>query len=214
MPKRNVTCDIRLGKLERFARRPPGSPRRWSLVIVNEGFSNRGTRGSKNNFLGVGLSAMAKKCEHERVTSTCSVCRPESVYNAYKYKAEKQRHLIFSLTLREFEETVRQPCHYCGETNNPRGLDRVDNRAGYTVRNCVPSCGPCNMLKKDLDLHSFLILVQKIAAHQKKLLEQKAAKRPTAPSQPEAAAPAPQLLRPHFQDPSLSPEARRFLDGI
>jgi hypothetical protein len=158
---------------------------------------------------------MAKKCDHERVTSTCSVCRPESVYNAYKYKAEKQRHLIFSLTLREFEETVRQPCHYCGETNNPRGLDRVDNRAGYTVRNCVPSCGPCNMLKKDLDLHSFLGLVQKIAAHQKRLLEQK--QRPSPVLQPESQ-PRPEPVtvpRPQLSfHPDIPPEARRFLAGV
>jgi hypothetical protein len=66
-------------------------------------------------------------CEHDRVRSACSGCEPDQVFRMYAYKAN-ERSLTFRLTLDEFKKLIQQPCHYCGEYGEPRGIDRVDNR--------------------------------------------------------------------------------------
>ena len=45
-----------------------------------------------------------------------------------------------------YEEVASRPCCACGApTGGGVGLDRIDNRAGYTVDNVRPMCGPCNV---------------------------------------------------------------------
>ncbi len=112
-------------------------------------------------------------CEHERIRATCSVCSPEKVYAAYKHKAIKERNLSFSLTLQEFEKLVAEPCFYCGENYEPRGLDRRDNRIGYNSRNVVSACKECNFMKLRMLEHRFIRRAQLIVVHQEKLRKQK-----------------------------------------
>src|SRR5882762_5655502 len=121
---------------------------------------------------------MAKKCEHDRVRQTCSVCSPEQVFRQYAYKA-KLRNLSFSLTLAEFEKLVAAPCALCGESYEPRGVDRKDSRCGYLIWNCRASCWRCNQLRscgrhpgQPEDDQAFQFHVQKIATHQEKLRKQ------------------------------------------
>jgi hypothetical protein len=75
----------------------------------------------------------------------------------------KHRGLEFTLTEDEFVAKVRLPCAYCGDEpsrtvfSHPKaargsvfvcsGLDRIDNRLGYTSANTVPCCGMCNHMK-------------------------------------------------------------------
>lgn len=114
------------------------------------------------------------KCEHDRVRSTCSVCSPEQVFRQYAYKT-KRRNLSFSLTLAEFEKLVAAPCALCGESYEPRGVDRKDSRCGYLVWNCRPCCWRCNQLRscgrhpgQPEDDQAFLAHVLKIAKHQER----------------------------------------------
>jgi len=131
---------------------------------------------------------MAKKCEHDRVRQTCSVCSPEQVFRQYAYKA-KLRNLSFSLTLAEFEKLVAAPCALCGESYEPRGVDRKDSRCGYLIWNCRASCWRCNQLRscgrhpgQPEDDQAFLFHVQKIATHQEKLRKQKQMNRGGTPA--------------------------------
>jgi hypothetical protein len=159
---------------------------------------------------------MAKKCEHDRIRRTCSVCSPEQVYAAYKYKALKQRKLVFTLTLDEFEKIVQSRCVFCGEQQDPRGVDRKDNRVGYTPNNSQACCWPCNYLKRGLVQESFLSTVQKIAAHQQKLREQKQTpeqKPEPIQAKPVAAVPIVPMMNWPRSDSHLDPQARAFLDG-
>jgi len=128
------------------------------------------------------------KCEHDRVRSTCSVCSPEQVFRQYAYKA-KLRNLSFSLTLAEFEKLVAAPCALCGESYEPRGVDRKDSRCGYLIWNCRASCWRCNQLRscgrhpgQPEDDQAFLFHVQKIATHQEKLRKQKQMNRGGTPA--------------------------------
>lgn len=84
-------------------------------------------------------------------------------YNTYKNSA-KQRNLNFLLTKEEFQKLISENCNYC---NAPLagGIDRTDNRIGYTVDNCVSCCTVCNKMKLNLSQESFLTHCKKITEH-------------------------------------------------
>ena len=86
----------------------------------------------------------------------------------------KIRSLEWELTPEQAKNLFSIPCHYCGSASaavvwgknshknpNPQsrfiytGIDRKDNRAGYTVSNCVPCCKVCNYAKYNLSYEEF-----------------------------------------------------------
>jgi len=92
------------------------------------------------------------------------------VYHQYEYKA-RERKLVFRLTLQEFEELVRQCCHYCGEAVEPRGLDRLNNFLGYLLCNAVPCCSRDNFSKRAMTELDYIEQCKKVARHQDKRSE-------------------------------------------
>src|SRR3990167_3222644 len=74
----------------------------------------------------------------------------------------KVRNLEFNLTFEEFCQITDLPCNYCGENQKPRGIDRVDNKIGYTIKNSVPCCRTCNFMKNIMTRDNFLYQVNKI----------------------------------------------------
>ena len=50
-----------------------------------------------------------------------------------------------------FEKNINtQPCTYCGTTDEPIGMDRIDNNKGHTTDNVVPCCQICNKVKNNI----------------------------------------------------------------
>ena len=74
----------------------------------------------------------------------------------YKKRAgKKEPPLPFKLT--EFDFCVMRTvnCYLCGRITDDihiNGVDRIDNTKGYTLDNCLPCCGTCNMIKNDFDI--------------------------------------------------------------
>lgn len=112
---------------------------------------------------------------------TSRLPRGESAFHAlvtqYRRNA-RTRDLSFSLTKEEFRELVRKPCAYCGTPPSTvmrskygtgdfyyNGLDRVNNRKGYTSENAAPCCKLCNFMKKKLGYEVFVKHVLAIASH-------------------------------------------------
>ena len=60
-----------------------------------------------------------------------------------------QRVDACDLTSKEIYELIVQPCVYCGTTENPRGLDRIDNALPHVKGNVRPACAPCNFARGD-----------------------------------------------------------------
>lgn len=101
------------------------------------------------------------------------------LYAGYIHGA-KQRNLEFSLSRNKFKELTSSNCLYCGtepknEWGNGKykksqffgnyiynGIDRVDNKIGYTDDNCVPCCFTCNQMKLALTQEKFLSQIEKI----------------------------------------------------
>ena len=83
-------------------------------------------------------------------------------YNSYAANA-KNRGLEFLLTKEEFLFLTQQNCYYCGKppSNHGKtslsqkkigayfynGLDRINNKMGYTLSNVLPCCARDNILR-------------------------------------------------------------------
>jgi hypothetical protein len=92
-------------------------------------------------------------------------------YHVYK-KGARSRNIPFELSFEDFIDVVTKPCVYCGRsetrkiTHNNRknlfngyfyctGVDRLDNKQGYTFENSVSCCWDCNNAKKDMSYDEF-----------------------------------------------------------
>lgn len=83
------------------------------------------------------------------------------LYRSYKRVANK-RELVFSLDKEQFRKLIFDNCFYCGsKPNSPKriinynGIDRVNNKIGYVIDNCVTCCYICNRAKSNLSLTDF-----------------------------------------------------------
>jgi hypothetical protein len=53
------------------------------------------------------------------------------------------------------ENLKKKECFYCGNTSK-NGVDRMDSDYNYSESNCVSCCSVCNIMKKDMDVGSFI----------------------------------------------------------
>lgn len=103
--------------------------------------------------------------------------RNNVVYQYQRNAAAKG--LAFELTAEECHMLFDGACDYCGQPPSLtitrsnyygsftyNGIDRVDNRRGYTGDNVVSCCARCNKQKSNLAREEFLGWVLDIAKHQ------------------------------------------------
>jgi len=104
------------------------------------------------------------------------------LYDNYKKAAIRRGH-EFSLTKEEFVALIVSNCFYCGIKFSLRyygnkrkhnsndfcynGVDRRDNKRGYTVENCVSCCKICNNSKSTLTEQEWFDWVKRIYKFQK-----------------------------------------------
>ena len=111
-----------------------------------------------------GLRGECKKCSHKRVAKFAAT--PKGRYAIYKRHA-KEGNYPLDLSLKEFKQIIIQPCYYCGEEGDPyHGVDRVDNKLGYTIENSVSCCQWCNIMKLNHSMGAFIWHCKKIIKHQ------------------------------------------------
>jgi hypothetical protein len=102
-------------------------------------------------------------------SATCIECMkaydktPQSRYCDYRAGA-RARKLDFLLTFEEFQTFWQKPCFWCEEPIETVGIDRIDNRKGYFLANCVPCCHPCNKMKMEAETESWLNRIRRISA--------------------------------------------------
>lgn len=87
---------------------------------------------------------------------------PKGKYRDYK-DAAKTREIPFKISLKEFESFWLKPCWYCNAPIKTIGLDRINNRKGYTLSNLVPCCKFCNIAKHDLSVWQYVQLCAMVA---------------------------------------------------
>ena len=86
-------------------------------------------------------------------------------YKTYIERAKKSFPQTQMIDETEFVSITNKPCHYCGK-EGPNGIDRVDNKIGYTTQNCKPCCKHCNYVKGALSVKDFNTWKQRFVAHQ------------------------------------------------
>ena len=82
----------------------------------------------------------------------------------YKYrKNASDRKIEWEISFEEFCKYWNGRCYYCGEKIDGIGLDRVDNKKGYTIKNIIPCCSKCNYMKGTLTKQDFIARCKKIS---------------------------------------------------
>ena len=84
-------------------------------------------------------------------------------YRTYMYAANK-RSIAFNLSVSEFNAILMHSCVYCGTTQKI-GVDRIDSSGDYSIDNCQPCCGTCNMMKNKYSSEDFIKHIMRIASH-------------------------------------------------
>ncbi len=93
-------------------------------------------------------------------------------YTCYK-KSARNRKLSFELCFGEFRSLVEGRCAYCGigpyywikkdkRKAKLNGVDRMDNKKGYTSGNSVTCCKYCNQAKSDKTIKIFFEWVRSV----------------------------------------------------
>lgn len=101
-------------------------------------------------------------------------CYPKGfgvVYRSYLQGAMRRGH-SFDLTLAQFNNIAKASCAYCGsECENYTinysytGIDRIDNKQGYTEGNVQACCKLCNKMKGTLSPMQFIRHIRSIVKH-------------------------------------------------
>lgn len=103
-----------------------------------------------------------------------------TLYCDYR-KSAKKRGISFQLAKEMFLQLVKKPCFYCGDIPQLvkknqwipedffiyNGIDRINNKRGYSVNNCIPCCEFCNIAKSDWTQKAFFEKVKKICQKHK-----------------------------------------------
>ena len=145
------------------------------IKLVSEFYKN--TNGGKN-----GLQSYCKTCKdicntnYRKNSLKCQERmkkydkkRRQSMHGKYlRYRQKaKERDYVFALSEIDFALLISSPCYYCGKLQeNFNGVDRVDNRRGYILDNCVSCCEDCNKMKMTRTKEEFIMKCKKITEKQ------------------------------------------------
>jgi hypothetical protein len=101
-------------------------------------------------------------------------------YRSYTFRCGR-KNIYWGLTIETFAKLVALDCRYCGRPPSNsggtrykdifryNGLDRKNNKKGYTLGNIVPCCGPCNQIKSNiLTYDEMLVAMQAILKFRKR----------------------------------------------
>lgn len=159
---------------------------RWKVISFDRIKPNHGAYFVCQCQCGTIRSVLAKSLKEKRSKSCGCIqklkkgeasCR--SVYRSYKRDAFT-RGYSFSLTIEEFKKITKQNCYYCNSSPQNchkniakyyngvytyNGIDRKDNKLGYTAENCVACCNLCNKMKGTKTVNEFIEHCHKIIQH-------------------------------------------------
>jgi len=95
------------------------------------------------------------------------------VFAHYRANAKREKR-FFRLSKRQFKRLTSSPCFFTGRIPSRtrrssggsvytyNGIDRLNNKKGYTIENCVPCCWEVNQMKGAMALEEFLILCREV----------------------------------------------------
>jgi hypothetical protein len=121
---------------------------RWYRKAIKEGVICRSCYGKER----LKNPEIRSKRIHERKTWSINFPYKEAI------KIAKAKKIKFTLTESEFNEKIKNGCHYCGGKLNYSGikLDRINNELFYTNESTVACCKICNVAKNNRTYGEFI----------------------------------------------------------
>ena len=124
----------------------------------------------------VGLKYPCKRCYDNSMKRHDELPAQKMAYQSLRSNA-KSRHYSVEISFDEFLALAKKNCYYCGvepgERPGPKawqakaklsGIDRKDNRLGYTNENSVPCCYQCNWSKRDLPIEEWQAWIKRLVS--------------------------------------------------
>lgn len=115
-----------------------------------------------------------KEYMSEKMKGEYGAATKNNVYCDYR-KSARSRSYNFQLNFETFINIIQQNCNYCGSSPSHiekskcdngdfvySGIDRVNNKKGYTKGNVVACCEICNRMKMAMGKKDFLNWIKKI----------------------------------------------------
>ncbi len=114
-----------------------------------------GLRGCRKHpgagFYTSGRQRVCKQCAREKRRRSYAnrLETPRTKYSNFLNQA-RTRGIPVTLSFEEWQRLKASPCAYrIDDSNWPVGIDRKDNKEGYTLGNCIPCCSLHNRIKGD-----------------------------------------------------------------
>lgn len=85
----------------------------------------------------------------------------------YTHLSKRKGKIVKSqLTKDEVSKLLTSNCYYCGKPI-AMGIDRIDSNKDYTIDNCVPCCGMCNIMKNKFNVSEWFEQIGRIYENHK-----------------------------------------------
>lgn len=112
---------------------------------------------------------------YRNICKKCMTIKRKKYYNKFEPKIKNykksaiDRNHEWKLTDEEASDIFTKNCNYCNKISiigeDMNGIDRVNNKLGYTPENCVSCCGMCNIMKKEHSVEDFIKKCTEIAKY-------------------------------------------------
>ena len=130
----------------------------------------------RRKVIGAEFLLRCKKCSapFQKVSKweLCKDClmdnnRSKNITHRFReYKAgAKRRGIDWDLHLNDFVKLWNSHCAYCDVKIEGIGIDRVDSKKGYTIKNTVACCSLCNRMKSTTPVDEWVDSLKRIITH-------------------------------------------------
>lgn len=153
---------------------PSGQKRAMWNAICDCGNNFKISTGTFSQKGNISCGCYIQELRHKGMRKRTPLSDLKAFYVVYKCRA-KTIQKEFSISFEEFSILVTNNCYFCNGEPSQRntkigrkrkvkysGIDRLDNKSGYVISNCVPCCAKCNMMKNELSTDDFKSHIQSI----------------------------------------------------
>lgn len=126
--------------------------------------------------LRIGRSTGCRGCIEASKTTVDSVTN--EIWLQYQ-RGASTRGWEWTISREDFTVLIHSDCFYCGGPPSNRakrkvdfftnGIDRKDNKLGYTKENCVACCSKCNRGKHTIDYDTWIEYLDNLVAYRQSL---------------------------------------------
>lgn len=154
---------------------------RW-LCLCDCGNETIATYAKIKNGTVKSCGCLAKELAKKRRVINSGQSGLNALFASYQ-KSASERNIEFFLSVDKFKELTSSKCYYCdnvpanvkGQTEQGKyiynGIDRANNKKGYSDDNCRPCCARCNKIKLNMEEKEMWDHLEKMISHRQNKIE-------------------------------------------